>query len=238
MNIEQAAFIASIVSGILAILAIILSIIFYRMADGIAQRTKDISVNISSAVERLEVFFKTFYADIFGIMKDTYIGMRDHVFVKDTRFSSSLIEERTEEKLKNLKADMKKELGAIISRIDTADTKVDQVRNLLESMIDRAVDESANAERLTYEEVIIKDALEILDILLENHKDELPAVEFIRPFAARYGHQVAFQVLKKLKEQGLLEFGQTEDTDIYRCSIRYNRDALRWELHKYKERSH
>lgn len=64
-------FIASIASLILAVGAIWLSVVFFRMSDAASKATTEAAKDIAASVERLEKLFDKLYSDTFSMMRDT-----------------------------------------------------------------------------------------------------------------------------------------------------------------------
>ena len=73
-------FIASIASLILAIGAIWLSVVFFRMSDTASKATTEAAKDIAASVERLENLFDKLYSDTFSMMRDTVTDMRKHIW--------------------------------------------------------------------------------------------------------------------------------------------------------------
>lgn len=74
------AFIASIASLILAITAIWLSVVFFRMSDAASKATSEAAKDIAASVDRLENLFDKLYSDTFSMMRDTVTDMRKHIW--------------------------------------------------------------------------------------------------------------------------------------------------------------
>ena len=68
---EQVSIGASIVSVVLAIVAIWLSVTFYRLSNDASGEIKSASKDIGASVSRLEKVFDNLYSDTFTMMKDT-----------------------------------------------------------------------------------------------------------------------------------------------------------------------
>lgn len=79
---ELVGFIASIASLILAIGAIWLSIVFFKMSNEASKATTEAAKGIDASVKRLENLFDKLYSDTFTMMKDTVSDMRKHIWNK------------------------------------------------------------------------------------------------------------------------------------------------------------
>lgn len=73
-------FISSIASLILAVGAIWLSVVFFKMSDAASKATTEASKDIAASVERLEKLFDRLYSDTFSMMRDTVTDMRKHIW--------------------------------------------------------------------------------------------------------------------------------------------------------------
>ncbi|MEQ4627494.1 MULTISPECIES: hypothetical protein [Providencia] len=110
---EVISFIASIASLILAVGAIALSIVFFRMSNDAAKDTTAAAKEIQSSVERLENLFDKLYTDTFSMMKETVTDMRHHIWKKPITGSTD-DDSNQETKLDELKNNIKSELIAIM----------------------------------------------------------------------------------------------------------------------------
>ena len=79
-QIEVINFVSTIASGVLAIVALALSIVFFVLAKRDADRSAENASQIAGSVDRLEKLFDTLYSDTFSMMRDTYTDMRKHVW--------------------------------------------------------------------------------------------------------------------------------------------------------------
>ncbi len=96
-NIELIALIASIASLILAVGAIWLSIVFFRMSSQASQATTEAAKGIDSSVQRLEGLFDKLYSDTFSMMKDTVSDMRKHIWNKPDGDKNEISQDLKEE---------------------------------------------------------------------------------------------------------------------------------------------
>ncbi|MGE7795263.1 hypothetical protein [Lysinibacillus fusiformis] len=103
--------VVSIFSGaaslVMAVLAIWLSITFYKMSDASAKEMKDSTNKIDSNVAKLEKMFDTMYADTFTMVKDTVEHMRGQVESKtlDSKLETEIsakIERNVTEKIEKM----------------------------------------------------------------------------------------------------------------------------------------
>lgn len=139
-------FIATIASLVLAVGAIWLSFIFYKMSNEASKETTKAAKDIQASVERLEKIFDKLYSDTFSMMRDTVTDMRQHIWKKPHTGSSDDII-NNEEKINNLKNSISQEIICIIdeklkSNGDN-ETKIkeleDKIKKALESGIQRTI---------------------------------------------------------------------------------------------------
>lgn len=139
-------FIATIASLILAIGAIWLSFVFYRMSNEASKETTKAAKDIQASVERLEKIFDKLYSDTFSMMRDTVTDMRQHIWKKPHAGNSDDII-NNEEKINNLKNSISQEIICIVdeklkSNGDN-ETKIkeleDKIKKALESGIQRTI---------------------------------------------------------------------------------------------------
>lgn len=102
-------FVATIASLVLAIGAIWLSVIFYKMSNEASKETTKAAKDIQASVDRLEKIFDKLYSDTFSMMRDTVTDMRQHIWKKpQTEGSGDIIS--NEEKINEIKDSITQEL--------------------------------------------------------------------------------------------------------------------------------
>lgn len=201
---ETASIVASVVSVILAFVAIGLAVFFYRMSHDVTQSTREAAKDIQSGVSRLEKLFDSLYTDTFGMMKETFTDMRKHMW-PDTGAdeTSNLVEQKANEKIAVVKEEVSAELSNIFSKIGTTDQKVKAVESRLESLVDRAITQSRRVEKEARDETI-RDV--VLDKLRKLGKPggSIRWVEFIESIPKRISSYSAAEELIRLQEDGLV----------------------------------
>ncbi|MFJ6163657.1 hypothetical protein ACIQH6_00925 [Micromonospora orduensis] len=134
------------VSTVLAIVALWLSIVFYRLSNSEAQRSQRSAEEITASVKRLEALFGTMYSDTFAMMKDTVTDMRAHVWraqVPSTSIESEVTAEgHPGEKLDAVKEAILKEIDLISQRIGVTETQLKTLRSEISPTVDRALTNS------------------------------------------------------------------------------------------------
>src|SRR5699024_10566087 len=102
-------FIASIASLILAIGAIWLSIVFFKMSEHASKETSKSADKIQSSVDKLEKLFDKLYSDTFSMMKDTVGDMRQHIYHNPEKNNLSF-----EDKLNSMKDNITKDFKTLL----------------------------------------------------------------------------------------------------------------------------
>ena len=154
-------FIATIASLVLAVGAIWLSFVFYKMSNEASKETTKAAKDIQASVERLEKIFDKLYSDTFSMMRDTVTDMRQHIWKKPHAGSSEDIV-NNEEKINNLKNSISQEIICIVdeklkSNGDN-ETKIkeleDKIKKALESGIQKSIRSQAVPTSVTNRRVL------------------------------------------------------------------------------------
>lgn len=213
-GIELVAFIASIASLILAVGAIWLSIVFFRMSNEASKATTEAAKGIDASVQRLEKLFDKLYSDTFSMMKETVSDMRKHIWNVDDESVSSeeernkILEEadrKADEKVSEIKSALDKQLNEILNRQKIADGKVSGIGKELESLLENAIQTSRMVESEAREETIRN------HILSEIRKTRrMGKIAMARDIVDKLGdflpsHRVIIEI-ERMKEEGILHF--------------------------------
>jgi hypothetical protein len=75
---------AAAISTVLAVVALWLSVTFYKMSSAEAVRSQRSADEIAASVKRLEALFGTMYSDTFSIVRDTVSDMRARVWKRES----------------------------------------------------------------------------------------------------------------------------------------------------------
>ncbi len=162
---EIAALIVSVVAVAIGIMAIWLSIIFYRMSTQLSESTKEAAKGIGASVERLEKLFDRLYSDTFSMVRDTVSDMRKHAWPEETRASSKLDEtekKKADEKVEALKTEIYTSISEILEKQKMTDGKVTHISAELRHLVDRAINESRKAESEARDETLRQTILQEL----------------------------------------------------------------------------
>lgn len=141
---------ASVASLILAVVAIWLSIAFYRMSSTLTERTTEAAKGIGASVDRLEKLFDKLYSDTFSMMKDTVQDMRKHIWpdgaLEMEQAFAREAEAQEEAAVERVKAELSSEIGELVRRLENTDERVSSVSAQVEKHFDRAMASSRQAE--------------------------------------------------------------------------------------------
>lgn len=165
-------FVASIASLILAIGAIWLSIVFYKMSTQASNATTEAAKGIAASVERLEKLFDKLYSDTFSMMRDTVSDMRKHMWPTDERDADKVAEEaekKADEKVAELKMKMEREVGNVLQRQRIADEKLAAVSAEMRAVLEKAIATSRQVDNEAREETLREHILRELRVLRRRH---------------------------------------------------------------------
>ena len=212
-NIELLAFVASISSLILAIGAIWLSIVFFKMSNEASQSTTEAAKGIDASVKRLENLFDKLYSDTFSMMKDTVSDMRKHIWSGDDSNDSieensrnTILEEadkKAEEKIQEIKSAFDKQLNDILHKQKIADGKVSDIGSELEGLLENVIQTSRMVESEAREETVRQHILKKLR-LLRKQKRTVVASDIVTALEDFIPGRRLLQELKSMQEDGFL----------------------------------
>ncbi len=109
-------FATSIASLVLAIMAIWLSIYFFKMSSSASNEIKRASDDISSSVNKLEELFNKMYSDTFTMLKDTVSDMRKNYYHNNSLQNINAENKKIQEEINNTSKEVSKE---VLSKIKT-----------------------------------------------------------------------------------------------------------------------
>lgn len=202
---------ASIASLVLAVIAIWLSVVFFRMSSQLSESTKEAAKGIGASVERLEKLFDKLYSDTFSMMRDTVTDMRKHIWPDEPSESDKLAEEaerRADEKVNHLKESIDSDLGIILKRQRVQDVQMTELRDEMQSLIERAIASSRQLENEAREETLREHIMRAIR-LLRRRKSRVTADDLISflDFPPR-------RVVRELERMKAEEYISLSDPDI------------------------
>ncbi|MGH9421135.1 MAG: hypothetical protein ACRD3J_14255 [Thermoanaerobaculia bacterium] len=205
-SVGMVSFSASLASLVLAIIAIWLSIVFYRMSTVSAEQTKDAAKGIAANVERLEKLFDRLYSDTFAMVKDTVTDMRRHVWPEEKRLiPETQIEERANEKVAQLRGEVTAEIKKILDRQAGTDQRVKSLAGELSGVVERAITESRRVDAEAREETLRDQVLKLLTTATAATV-EIRADKFVESIATPLEPLAVIEELERMQRDGLVEF--------------------------------
>lgn len=203
-------FIASIASLILAIGAIWLSVVFFRMSDSASKATTEAAKDIAASVERLEKLFDKLYSDTFSMMRDTVADMRKHIW--NNPQSSSV--------------DKNEISGAVRAEIETrvkaaleaegigSKEKQEKVTKELESVLE-SIFKNAKTRKTSIKSARVMDAIKA---------NQPVTMERLEKFLDMSGDDLAIQHLFPMRERGEITWDAPKNTINSMSVIRIGSD--------------
>lgn len=210
-TLQIASLIASFLALGIGVMAIWLSVVFYKMTSKVSESTREAAKDISASVSRLEKVFDTLYSDTFSMMRDTVTDMRKHMWPEKTEASEKMGEEaekRADVKVKVLKKEVDSEVTKLLEIQSKTDAKVESLKGDLEKIVDRVIAQSRKVEiearRETLKEHVLREAQSLYrrrrsfkaDALVDRVREKFPEAPFPR----------IINEIEKLKEEGVLHW--------------------------------
>ena len=155
--LELVSLFASIASLVLAVVAIWLSLAFFKMSSALTEKSTEAAKAISSGVEKLEELFDKLYADTFSMMRDTVSDMRRHIWPETDAGAGKVAQEaekRAEQKVSALKATMEQEIGHLLQKQKLTDDSVASLKGEMSGLLDRVIAGSRQLEAEAREETV------------------------------------------------------------------------------------
>lgn len=144
--------VASIASLVLAVVAISLSIVFYRLSRDESEASSQNAQEISSGISRLEKIFDGLYSDTFAMMKDTVTDMREHIWRKDT---GSVVSDLVDRDTGRISEPVMRKLEEFSVELGIADEKIEELREKMIPVVEESA-ENANTSTPELEEVVLR----------------------------------------------------------------------------------
>lgn len=226
-TIDIISFIASVASLIVAVGAIWLSVVFYKMSVAASNATTEAAKGIGASVERLEKLFDKLYSDTFSMMRDTVSDMRKHMWPTDATEADKTIEEaekKADEKINEMKKGVEIQLSEMLEKQKMSDDRMASIRSEMRHLIDRAIVGSRQAETEAREETIREHILRHLRILRRRQPTTTLA-----DLVDRLGLPPSrlFSELERMRAEGIVALSSSvlrPDTEIRLSGLQGNRD--------------
>ena len=212
MNIvETVSLIAAVASLVLAIVAISLSIVFYRMSSQLSESAKDAAKDIGASVQKLEKLFDKLYTDTFSIMKDTVTDMRKHIW--PTESSSEKREKqmdreaemKADQKVEALKAQVQENIEDLLKRSKLTEARLGEVKGEMSKIMDNVISKSRKAEHEAREETLRENIIRIYTNK-ERGKGYVRADVIVNKLRSEFDARNVVEEIKKMREEGVLSF--------------------------------
>ncbi len=185
------AVVASLFSIAVAVLAIWLAIVFYRMSSQFSESAREADRRITTSVERLEKLFDSLYGDSFSLLRDTVSDMRKHLWPTEQTDSYDIeaeIEKKSESKMKELRERTDLELSELLQRQTQTDSHLESLSADIQQLISKAINESKVVEEQARKETIRRLILSVVD----NARESLSADALWHRIALEFGANIPF----------------------------------------------
>jgi len=206
-SIDLASLTASIASLILAVVAIWLSVFFYRMSSQLSESTKEAAKGIGASVDRLEKLFDKLYADTFSMMKDTVSDMRKHIWPEDTQVDDKALEEaetKADEKINALKGDVQKQLSNVLRSQKLTDKRLTDVTQEINQIMDRLITRSRELEVEAREETIREHIMRAMRTLMD--RQAVIRAEDVVKQLSKFPGSTVVEELQRMKREEWLDY--------------------------------
>jgi len=182
-------FIATIASLVLAVGAIWLSFVFYKMSNEASKETTKAAKDIQASVERLEKIFDKLYSDTFSMMKDTVTDMRQHIWKKpDAKNADNFISD--ESRISELKNSISQEIIALVDdKFKASEGNVDKIKELDEK-IKKALD--SGIEKTIREQVLPTSVVKRRVLNLIRRRGKIKLDDLLKRMNAIYPEEYSF----------------------------------------------
>jgi len=199
-------FSASIASLILAILAIWLSIVFFRMSSELSTISTRAAEGISTSVQKLEVLFDRLYADTFSMMRDTVSDMRKHIWPDDSLVTDKVSQEAekiSDEKINAVKKKMDLEVIKILERQQITNKELTSLKAELQNLLHNAIKESRGID-VEEHDVITMD--NILTTMHKYSRHGIKAVDLVNTLRPILRSTAAIFEIEQMKDKKLITY--------------------------------
>ncbi len=176
-GIEIASVVVSVVSVIVAFLAIYLSITFYKMSTRTFEDVRQKTDLIESSVDKLEMISNALLSKMFGMIDKTLVDYQKHAWPGEASEEdfSRLAEEKADERIEKIRKEMSEEMEAKISEISRktkeTDVQISEIKASMEELLGKAITETRHVEKDT-ELMRMKNMILITLLYLWRRKDK------------------------------------------------------------------
>jgi hypothetical protein len=212
-------FIATIASLIVAIGAIWLSVVFYKMSVAASTATTEAAKGIASSVERLEKLFDKLYSDTFSMMRDTVSDMRKHMWPTEDsegEKAAEVAEQKADEKFDQLRKAMEVQLSEVLHQQRLSEDKFAALQHEMINLIENAMTRSRQAESEAREEAIRELILRELRVI-RRIRPMVSVTDIIDRLRDRFPARRIVLELERMRTEGLLAMNSDQvrpDTEV------------------------
>ncbi len=114
----------SIAALVVSVMAIALSLMFFRWSSDSARR-------IESAVEKLEVIFDKLYEGMFSMTRDTMSAMTANLLPSQQRLTEEVADHALDKRIEDLDKKLEEELSSLVGRIDFTKSSAQEIKDEL-----------------------------------------------------------------------------------------------------------
>src|SRR5271157_3653026 len=205
---ELLAFVASIASLLLAVVAIWLSIVFYRLSSEASKSTTEAAKGIAASVERLEKLFDKLYSDTFSMMRDTVADMRKHMWPEDdtSEHENALaeVERKTDGKVAELKKTMETQLQSVLAEQKLGQEENKAIQSKMRRLLDQAMRASRSVDMEAREETIREHILRTIG-RFERSRGQATVEEVMGRLSDTFFPPRIITEIKRLREENLIQ---------------------------------
>ncbi len=229
--LSSVSLVSSIASLVLAVIAIWLSFVFYRMGNQASESANKASSEIHECVTKLEGLFNRLYSDTFSMMKDTVSNMQKHIWpdqITQATSTATEVQERTEKRIDELKQQMTTELSNLLAKQKETGGRTENLARDLLPMLNRAINESTKVTVETREETIREAIMVVLKDLAENRSFSVSADDLVGRIDKKYALSLGdtLNTLIALRNEGLIHW-EGPDYVLSSTRIDINPDILK-----------
>lgn len=205
--------VASIASLILAVIAIWLSITFFKLSSRLLESTTEATRGIGSSVDRLEKLFDHLYADTFSMMRDTVSDMRKHIWPTDTPEKDRVTEEadrKADMKVQELKREITEELTAVFGRQKITEARMENLMADTKKLLDRVIESSRQVDSEAREETLREAILRVHQTLRHKYPN-VRASALVDRLDQELPSTIVeglFEELERLKNEGVFSYSE------------------------------
>lgn len=223
--------VSSVASLMLAVIAIWLSFMFYRMSNQSSDAMNKASTDIHEGVIKIQELFDRLYKDTFAMMRDTVSNMQKHIWpdkMSDVTAAEEVMQEKTEKRIAELKEQMNAELMALLAKQKNIGGGTESLTREFMPILNKAINESNKVTVQTREETIREAIMTVLIDLANNHTYTVSADELVgridKKYALSFGDTL--NTLRNLRDEGLIHWEGPEYV-LSSTRININPDILR-----------